>query len=293
MWQSARSGILAGIDAQALRLAKSPHTGSPVFILLHNSRAYPLPLPSALTWLMQKRPATHLKSAAQDADSVRIQNWLFAAFHDLRQYIHQGIQNVGGTLCKQAALKYVMLYRSLSTMVKTFADSGAPMMRFPRMPDALPSRRQMLVLSAWAATWPALAAAQTHPGQPTGAPALNQAASQGPDGLTQAELTDALHRLQQAVASGDAKRVAAMVSFPLQVNLGKHSRRWTRARFLTAYGQLFGKHLQQVLADQTPQTLFRNSRGAMVGNGEIWLSGVCRDKDCRERDVKVIAINSP
>lgn len=178
-------------------------------------------------------------------------------------------------------------------MVKTFTDSGAPMMRLPRISGSLPGRRQMLVLSALVATWPALAATETHPGQATGAPGSNQAALQGPDGLTQAELTDALHRLQQAVASGDAKRVAALVSFPLQVNQGKQSRRWTRARFLTAYAQLFDKNLQQVLADQTPQTLFRSSRGAMIGNGEIWLSGVCRDKNCGQRDVMVMAINSP
>lgn len=178
-------------------------------------------------------------------------------------------------------------------MVKNFTDSGAPMRWSPRMSGSLPGRRQMLVLSALIATWPVLAATDTHPEQATGAPGSNQAALQGPDGLTQAELTDALHRLQQAVASGDAKRVAALVSFPLQVNQGKQSRRWTRARFVAAYAQLFDKNLQQVLADQTPQTLFRSSRGAMIGNGEIWLSGVCQDNDCRRSKVMVIAINSP
>ena len=30
----------------------------------------------------------------------------------------------------------------------------------------------------------------------------------------------------------------------------------------------------------------------MFGNGEVWVSGVCRSKNCKESEVKVISINS-
>lgn len=116
-------------------------------------------------------------------------------------------------------------------------------------------------------------------------------ALEGPDGVTELELANALRRLQQAVAANDAIAVAALVSFPLQVNLGSRGSRWMRARFLSSYVRLFDHHLRGIVAAQTPQTLSRSSRGAMVGDGEIWLAGVCLDNPCRERAIQVVAMN--
>jgi len=29
----------------------------------------------------------------------------------------------------------------------------------------------------------------------------------------------------------------------------------------------------------------------MIGNGEVWLAGVCRDRACRTQDLRIVAVN--
>lgn len=166
------------------------------------------------------------------------------------------------------------------------------------VPESAPLRRHLLLMAAaCVAAWPALAADDAGSAAATGAMRKEKTAEQGPDGLTDAELADALQRLQQAVAAQDAQGVAALVAFPLRVNQAnpgrqvKRDSRWTRARFLADYAQLFDDKMRQIIAAQTTQTLFRSSRGAMLGNGELWLSGVCQDNACRQRKVQVVALN--
>jgi hypothetical protein len=47
------------------------------------------------------------------------------------------------------------------------------------------------------------------------------------------------------------------------------------------------------LARQTYATLFARPEGVMVGDGEIWFSGICADETCAEVTVRIIAINEP
>lgn len=113
----------------------------------------------------------------------------------------------------------------------------------------------------------------------------------GPDGLTAQQLGAALTALQEAVKRDDAEGVAALMSFPLQVNHGSHSEHMGRSRFLARYPQVFTGKVRRALAAQEAQALFRNARGAMVGEGELWLSGVCMDKACKSLAVQVVAVN--
>jgi hypothetical protein len=99
-------------------------------------------------------------------------------------------------------------------------------------------------------------------------------------------------RLQHAVAAGDKKAVADMVSYPVAVHrAGKETTLRTKRDFIAQYQSIFTPQLVDVVARQKYATLFVRDQGAMIGDGEIWFSGVCRDNACTQSDVKITAFN--
>ncbi|NHQ87062.1 hypothetical protein HA050_13165 [Iodobacter sp. HSC-16F04] len=117
-----------------------------------------------------------------------------------------------------------------------------------------------------------------------------QAESTGPDGMTTAQLAEFLKSLQTAVAKDDAASVAKLTRFPLKVNLPKKIT-LKAPQFIAQYSKVITPKVKAAVLAQTTETLFRNSNGAMIGNGEIWFSGICLNKECSEQTTKVIAIN--
>lgn len=116
----------------------------------------------------------------------------------------------------------------------------------------------------------------------------------GPDGSTLTALTAVLAKLQTAVAAGDAGGVAALVSFPVPVNFASgRKQRMSRKQFMTRFAEIFTPKLRAAVAKQKPAGLFRNSQGAMIGDGEVWLSGICIDAKCTGSQILVTAINVP
>lgn len=93
--------------------------------------------------------------------------------------------------------------------------------------------------------------------------------------------------LKKAVAAGDKAAVAAMIEYPFQVRIGGKSLKIRdAAHFITDYDQVITAKVKHALQEQTYETLFANWQGVMVGQGEIWFSGV-GDADV----IKVTAIN--
>lgn len=122
---------------------------------------------------------------------------------------------------------------------------------------------------------------------------LARAEEVGADGLTSSELSQFLQKLQAAVASDNVSQVQTLVSFPLRVNNNGKSRKVNAAQFASSYASIFTPKIKSVLAAQKASALFRNSEGAMVGDGEIWMSGICKDKACKQSQVMVITVNVP
>jgi hypothetical protein len=81
-----------------------------------------------------------------------------------------------------------------------------------------------------------------------------------------------LVQLQNAVKAGDKADVAAMISYPLQVNGSRKTRIKTQAQFLSQYETIIDAHVRQALAKQSAKCLFGNYQGAMIGDGEVWFS---------------------
>jgi len=93
--------------------------------------------------------------------------------------------------------------------------------------------------------------------------------------------------LKKAVAAGDKAAVAAMIEYPFQASIGgKSIKIRDTAHFIADYDQIITAKVKHALQGQTYETLFANWQGVMVGDGEIWFSGV-GDADV----IKITAIN--
>ncbi|MFM0644255.1 hypothetical protein PQR14_07970 [Paraburkholderia bryophila] len=99
-------------------------------------------------------------------------------------------------------------------------------------------------------------------------------------------------QLQQAVARADKPAVAGMVKYPITVALhGKKVTLRTKRDLVAHYDAIFTPKLVDLVAHQTYATLFSRDQGVMIGGGEIWFSGICRDKTCKDVSVKIITLN--
>jgi hypothetical protein len=115
-----------------------------------------------------------------------------------------------------------------------------------------------------------------------------------PDGLTDVELKTFLFKLQTSVSSGHASAVAPLISFPLRVNEPHHKHLKVSAHdFPRQFSSIFTPAVVSALVHQKPETMFRSYRGAMVGDGEVWISGICLDSSCGSHKGLVIAVNVP
>jgi hypothetical protein len=97
-----------------------------------------------------------------------------------------------------------------------------------------------------------------------------------------------LTQLQQAVSSHNAAAVADLVHYPIKVNPGKKPFTIKNEKaFIKDYDRVITHDIEDAILKQKYETLFVNSQGAMIGDGEVWITGFCRDKSCRQSDIKI------
>jgi hypothetical protein len=143
-----------------------------------------------------------------------------------------------------------------------------------------------LILIAGALFPPTLPAAQVTPTAQTSLTALDKSIdlSVGDHIKVHAILT----RLQQAVASHNAAAVAVLVHYPIKVNPGKKPFIIKNEKaFIKDYDGIITHDIQDVILKQKYEDLFVNSQGAMIGDGEVWITGFCLDKSCKQSDIKI------
>lgn len=93
--------------------------------------------------------------------------------------------------------------------------------------------------------------------------------------------------LQKAVTADDKAAVAALVDYPFQARInGKAVKLRDAAHFAADYDKIVTPKVKHAVAHQTYATLFANWQGVMIGDGEVWFSGVGNDNT-----VKITAIN--
>jgi len=100
--------------------------------------------------------------------------------------------------------------------------------------------------------------------------------------------------LKQAVQQHDASSVAALVSYPITINPRTKQAISVRTSqtFIARYDQIVTPHIADVIEKQKYEDLFVNDQGAMLGSGEVWIAGICKDKACKQVDIKVRTIQN-
>ncbi len=94
-----------------------------------------------------------------------------------------------------------------------------------------------------------------------------------------------LFNLQQAVSQHNPAAVAALVHYPIKVNPGKHPITIkTPKAFIKDYDRIITHDISDVILKQKYEALFVNSQGVMLGDGEVWITGFCQDKNCRNSE---------
>jgi hypothetical protein len=130
---------------------------------------------------------------------------------------------------------------------------------------------------------PSILAAQTTPTAPT---ALDKSIDLSVG--DHVKVHTILTTLQQAVAKHDAAAVAALVHYPIKVNPGKKPFTIKNEKtFIKDYDLIITHDIQDAILKQKYENLFVNSQGAMIGDGEVWITGFCRDKSCKQSDIKI------
>jgi hypothetical protein len=94
--------------------------------------------------------------------------------------------------------------------------------------------------------------------------------------------------LQQSVAQHDPAAVAALVHYPIRVNPGNHPFTVKKPKaFIARYDQIITPDIAAAIQKQKYEALFVNSQGAMIGDGEVWITSTCLDKACSRSDIKI------
>lgn len=109
-----------------------------------------------------------------------------------------------------------------------------------------------------------------------------------------AKVREILSTLQQAVQKHDAAAVAAIVSYPITINPRKPNAILIRTpkAFVDHYDQIITPRIAEIVEKQKYEDLFVNDQGAMLGDGEVWISGICRDTTCKQTDIKIRTIQN-
>lgn len=116
-------------------------------------------------------------------------------------------------------------------------------------------------------------------------------------GTTQAAAYSFLQDLQQAVATNDRMGVANLVAYPLQINGQDNAGQVqshqivSRHQLIKQYSQLFTASVRRAILSQKSETLFANSQGLMIGNGQVWCA--VRGKSAEDLYITVINTKAP
>ena len=97
-----------------------------------------------------------------------------------------------------------------------------------------------------------------------------------------------LTQLQQGVSSHNAAAVADLIHYPIKVNPGKKPFTIKNEKeFIKDYDRIITHDIADAIFNQKYENLFVNSQGAMIGDGEVWITGFCLDKTCKQSDIKI------
>lgn len=101
-----------------------------------------------------------------------------------------------------------------------------------------------------------------------------------------------LTHLKQAVASGNKQAVSKLIAYPISVSLqGKKREITSREEFEAHYAEIVTDKVAKAVQNQSYEGLSANSKGVMIGSGELWFSAT-KGPSGKFDQYRVIAINN-
>jgi hypothetical protein len=108
-----------------------------------------------------------------------------------------------------------------------------------------------------------------------------------------AQFQAAFDAVTAAVADDDPQEVARWVAYPMTLSYNDEELTIEDANdFVDNYEDLVTEDVYDAVRDQNYADLFVNSDGVMFGDGQMWMTYVCRDETCSKSDVRIISIHS-
>jgi hypothetical protein len=96
---------------------------------------------------------------------------------------------------------------------------------------------------------------------------------------------------RKAVAAHDAAGLAPLVRYPIKVTIGGKKRIVSSpAAFIAHYDAIVTPAIAKAVTQEKYEDLMVNYRGVMLGQGEMWINGLCLDNGCKNVDVKIVTI---
>lgn len=106
-----------------------------------------------------------------------------------------------------------------------------------------------------------------------------------------AEYRHVIMTLQEAIRAHDVPTVASLVQYPIIVTInGKRCAISSPGAFTAKYDSIVTPSIAVAVVGAKYDALMVNYQGVMLGQGEMWVSGVCRDHGCQKAEVRVITI---
>jgi len=115
-------------------------------------------------------------------------------------------------------------------------------------------------------------------------------------GLKEREVEIFFNSFKEAVAKGDKRKVATMVSYPLMASLSSNRRVKivNSARFIKLYDQIFDDKFKQLIAKTEFKDLWAKYSGVATPGGAIWINGIMKNpKNVEVYDIKITTLNGP
>lgn len=112
-------------------------------------------------------------------------------------------------------------------------------------------------------------------------------------GFSESEVKTFLGKIQKAVAQNDTTALSKMIRYPIRLKMptGSNVKISNSKQFITNYPKFITPNWKKTVLQQKYEELFVNAEGVMIGNGEIWFSGICKNQSCTKREIKIIGIN--
>ena len=115
-------------------------------------------------------------------------------------------------------------------------------------------------------------------------------------GLKEREVEVFFSSFKDAIAKDDKRKVAAMVSYPIEVYLPSNRtvKIQNSARFIKFYNQIFNAKFKALIAATEFKDLWAKYSGVATPRGEIWINGIVKNTKFEdEYEIKITAINGP